>query len=112
MGDMLRPIVLNAVSLGYGIKYGREVVQGALYQGFTDQLLQRRRLEGGTNYAAAMYAVRNYYFPDAGGQARTTPRFDQVPVYVMFVTDGSPPRRATSDAVAASVLACFALSAF
>jgi uncharacterized repeat protein (TIGR01451 family) len=25
------------LSLGYGIKYGREVVQGAMYQGFTDQ---------------------------------------------------------------------------
>ncbi len=58
------------------------------YQGWINQLLQRRRLEGGTNYNHAMQAVRRHYFPDANGGQRNTPRPDKLPVYVMFVTDG------------------------
>jgi stress response protein SCP2 len=58
------------------------------YQGWIGQLLQRRRLEGGTNYNHAMQAVRQHYFPDSGGGKRTSPHPDKLPVYVMFVTDG------------------------
>ena len=58
------------------------------YQGWIQQLLSRRRLEGGTNYNRAMEAVRRYYFPESGGGPRNAPRPDQLPVYVMFVTDG------------------------
>ncbi len=43
------------------------------YQGWIPQLLQRRRLEGGTNYNHAMQAVRQHYFPDSGGGKRTSP---------------------------------------
>jgi stress response protein SCP2 len=56
------------------------------YQGWVQQLLGRRRLEGGTNYNKAMQAVRAHYFGAAG--PRDSPRPDQLPVYVMFVTDG------------------------
>ena len=58
------------------------------YGGWVDGLLQRRRLEGGTNYNRAMEAVRRFYFPESGGGPRNTPRPDNLPVYVMFVTDG------------------------
>ncbi len=58
------------------------------YQGWIDQMLQRRRLEGGTNYNHAMQAVRRHYFPDGGGGSRNSPRPDALAVYVMFVTDG------------------------
>jgi stress response protein SCP2 len=58
------------------------------YQGWINQLLQRRRLEGGTNYNHAMQAVRRHYFPDANGGPRNSPFPDKLPVYVMFVTDG------------------------
>jgi stress response protein SCP2 len=58
------------------------------YQGWVQQLLGRRQLEGGTNYNKAMQAVRRHYFPDAGGGKRTSPHADKLPVYVMFVTDG------------------------
>lgn len=58
------------------------------YQGWVNQLLQRRRLEGGTNYNHAMQAVRRHYFPDANGGQRNSPHPDKLPVYVMFVTDG------------------------
>jgi stress response protein SCP2 len=58
------------------------------YQGWINQLLQKRRLEGGTNYNHAMQAVRRHYFPDADGGPRSSPRPDKLPVYVMFVTDG------------------------
>ncbi len=58
------------------------------YQGWIDQLLQRRKLEGGTNYNLAMQAVRRHYFQDGGAGPRTSPRPDKLPVYVIFVTDG------------------------
>jgi stress response protein SCP2 len=57
-------------------------------EGYIDKLISRRRLEPGTNYGLAMQAVRRHYFPDGGGGPRSTPRPDQLPVYVMFVTDG------------------------
>ncbi|UGQ15329.1 VWA domain-containing protein [Yinghuangia sp. ASG 101] len=56
------------------------------YQGWTNQMLQRYPLEGGTDYAAAMRLVRENYFKVSG--PRHAPLADRVPVYVMFVTDG------------------------
>ncbi len=46
------------------------------------------KVQGGTNYAPALNAVRSHYF---GGTTRRTAAFhaDQ-PVYCMFVTDGQP----------------------
>jgi stress response protein SCP2 len=58
------------------------------HQGWIDGLLNRRRLEGGTNYNLAMQAVRRHYFPDGAAGPRSSPRQDKLPVYVMFVTDG------------------------
>ncbi|MGH9158010.1 MAG: VWA domain-containing protein [Acidimicrobiales bacterium] len=58
------------------------------HQGWAQDLLRRRKLEGGTNYNLAMQAVRRFYFPDGGAGSRTAPRPDSLPVYVMFVTDG------------------------
>ena len=54
--------------------------------GYVDELLKRYRLEGATYYSEAMRLVRQHYFGDSG--YRTTPYLDQLPVYVMFVTDG------------------------
>lgn len=58
------------------------------HKGWVDQLLQRRKLEYGTDYGLAMQAVRRHYFPDAAGGHRAAPTSDTMPVYVMFVTDG------------------------
>jgi stress response protein SCP2 len=58
------------------------------HQGWVQNLINRRRLEGGTNYNLAMQALRRYYFPDGGAGPRNSPRQDKLPVYVMFVTDG------------------------
>jgi hypothetical protein len=58
------------------------------YRGWIQDLLGRRKLEGGTNYKLAMQAVRRHYFPDAAGGARTSPLQEALPVYVIFVTDG------------------------
>jgi stress response protein SCP2 len=58
------------------------------YQGWIQDLLGRRKLEGGTNYNLAMQAVRRHYFPDVAGGARTSPLQEKLPVYVIFVTDG------------------------
>ncbi len=56
---------------------------------YVSQMIERHPLEGDTRYGAAMQAVRRHYFPDAGGGERTKPFQSAVPVYVMFVTDGS-----------------------
>jgi stress response protein SCP2 len=59
------------------------------YQGWIPQLIGRRGLDNGTNYAMAMQTVRAHYFPDAGGGPRNTPTSAELPVFVMFVTDGA-----------------------
>ncbi|WP_322753822.1 VWA domain-containing protein [Frankia sp. Cas3] len=58
------------------------------YQGWVAGLRRHRNLEGATNYAKAMQVVRRHYFPDSRGRQRSRPCPDQLPVYVMFVTDG------------------------
>ncbi|MHA6758813.1 VWA domain-containing protein [Streptacidiphilus sp. PAMC 29251] len=71
------------------------------YQGWTDQMLQRWRLEGGTDYAAAMHLIRKQYF--GSGSKRKKPHADRQPVYVMFVTDGhTTSEQATKDHVMSS----------
>lgn len=69
--------------------------------GFVDRLLARYPLEGGTKYDLAMAEIRRYYFPDGGGGPRQAPRQEELPVYVMFVTDGqtSAPDRARQQVV-------------
>ena len=55
--------------------------------GYTEQMLRRHPLEGSTSYGKAMRLIRRHYF---GSDApRSAPHRDAVPVYVMFVTDGS-----------------------
>ena len=50
--------------------------------------LREYPLEYGTQYGAAMSAVRQHYFGSTG--PRNQPHRDRVPVYAMFVTDGAP----------------------
>jgi stress response protein SCP2 len=71
------------------------------YQGWVSQLIGRRGLDNGTNYAMAMQTVRAHYFPDAGGGPRTTPTSAELPVFVMFVTDGTTqqPEQAVNQAI-------------
>lgn len=59
------------------------------WTGYIAKAIDRHPLEGDTRYGAAMAAVRRHYFPDAGGGERTSPYLAPLPVYVMFVTDGS-----------------------
>ncbi len=58
------------------------------FKDFVPQMQRRFPLEGGTMYGRAMELIRRHYFPDALGRARTSPRSDVTPVYVMFLTDG------------------------
>jgi stress response protein SCP2 len=46
-------------------------------------------LEGDTRYGRAIEAVRRFYFPDGYPDAGSAPPAAALPVYVMFVTDGS-----------------------
>ncbi|MDX6201743.1 MAG: hypothetical protein QOJ83_1243, partial [Frankiales bacterium] len=54
--------------------------------GYVDQMLKQHRLEGATYYSEAMRLVRQHYFGESG--LRFSPLQQELPVYVMFVTDG------------------------
>ena len=67
------------------------------WNGYVGQVIQQHPLEGDTRYGSAMEAIRRFYFPDAAGGARNSPHKAALPVYVMFVTDGSTSDKATTE---------------
>jgi stress response protein SCP2 len=58
------------------------------YANYIARIIQQHPLEGDTRYGRAMQTIRQHYFPDAAGGERKTPLQADIPVYVMFVTDG------------------------
>lgn len=58
------------------------------WTGYVQHIIERHPLEGDTRYGAALEAVRRFYFPDGAGGERRSPQRADLPVYVMFVTDG------------------------
>lgn len=73
--------------------FGRNVHQPdpmglANCQSYVNGVTRKFALEGGTYYGKAMKEIRSFYFPDGNGGPRSAPRREEVPVYVMFVTDG------------------------
>jgi len=74
--------------------FGRDVHRDepmglANFASYVGRMIERHPIEGDTRYGAAMQAVRRHYFPDAGGGERSEPFAAELPVYVMFVTDGT-----------------------
>ncbi|MDJ1174050.1 VWA domain-containing protein [Roseofilum capinflatum] len=67
------------------------------FHNFIGQAYNQYGGAGGTNYAPALQGIRNAYFPDGGGGSRHSPLKANVPVYVMFVTDGRPFDQAQSE---------------
>ncbi|MFZ1389364.1 MAG: VWA domain-containing protein [Thiolinea sp.] len=67
------------------------------YRRYIDDMLRQYPLEGDTRYGLAMQAIRRHYFPDAAGGQRTEPKSAQLPVYVMFLTDGSTSDQAQTE---------------
>lgn len=59
------------------------------WTGYVAQAIKRHPLEGDTRYGTAMEAVRRHYFPDGRGGERSSLHAAALPVYVMFVTDGT-----------------------
>ncbi|MGK7904783.1 MAG: VWA domain-containing protein [Hormoscilla sp.] len=59
------------------------------FANFIPKILKKYPLEGSTYYGKAMQGIRNFYFPDGKGEARKSPVASNIPVYVMFVTDGA-----------------------
>ena len=57
------------------------------HRGYVDDMLTLHKLEAGTKYGRAIELLRQHYTGDAS--PRSTPAPAQVPVYVMFVTDGA-----------------------
>lgn len=64
---------------------------------YVNRAIQLHPLEGDTRYGRAMEAIRAFYFPDARGGERTRPLMADMPVYVMFVTDGGTSDQATTE---------------
>lgn len=58
-------------------------------QTYVQAAITKHRLEGDTRYGRAIQAVRRFYFPDSAGGERKTVLKAELPVYVMFVTDGT-----------------------
>ena len=56
---------------------------------YVRQINKRHQLEFDTRYGAAMQGIRRFYFPDSAGGARTSAHKAALPVYVMFITDGT-----------------------
>jgi hypothetical protein len=56
---------------------------------FTQRLINRYPLEGGTSYGKVMKEIRNFYFPLEISANKPLVTKAQLPVYVMFVTDGN-----------------------
>lgn len=66
------------------------VADAGNYKTFVPDMLKQRRLEGSTHYGATIKMIREDY-----GSASD---FGQVPVYVMFVTDGDTNDKALTEA--------------
>jgi hypothetical protein len=82
--------------------FGRNVHKSAPmglsnWTGYVAQAIERHPLEGDTRYGAAMEAVRRHYFPEARGGERAKPHAAALPVYVMFVTDGTTSDKALTE---------------
>lgn len=61
------------------------------WSGCVDRLMatpERRAAGGGTEYWRAIQVIRDYYFPGATKTTRSSPISADLPVYVMFITDG------------------------
>lgn len=56
---------------------------------YVQRAIEHHPLEGDTRYGRAMQAIRAHYYPDGGGGERGKPVAAALPVYVMFLTDGS-----------------------
>lgn len=57
------------------------------FNGFVNQLIRSYPLEGSTYYGKVMKMIRQHYFGSAS--KRNQPISKEMPVYVMFVTDGA-----------------------
>lgn len=57
------------------------------FNGFVNRLIKQYPLEGSTYYGKAMKTIREHYFGSAA--KRNNPITNNVPIYVMFVTDGA-----------------------
>jgi len=58
------------------------------FKGRVDRLIRKYGLEGSTFYGKVMSLIRKFYFPDGKGKERAEPVSSDLPVYVMFLTDG------------------------
>src|SRR3712207_5316095 len=83
--------VVDVFLFGQGVHRPEPGLRLEGHQQYIADLTRQYPLEYDTRYGAAMAAVRQAYFGDS--RERVEPQPAQVPVYVMFLTDGPPPGR-------------------
>jgi stress response protein SCP2 len=80
--------VVDVFLFGKGVHRPEPGLRLEGHQQYIADLSRQYPLEYDTRYGAAMAAVRQAYFGDS--RERVEPQPAQVPVYVMFLTDGAP----------------------
>ncbi len=59
------------------------------FNGYIEFVRKKYVSVGGTDYGKAISSIRQHYFPKSGGGQRDEVLSASVPIYVMFVTDGT-----------------------
>ncbi len=80
--------VVDVFLFGEGVHRPEPGLRLEGHQQYIADLTRQYPLEYDTRYGTAMAAVRQAYFGDS--RERAEPQSAQVPVYVMFLTDGAP----------------------
>jgi stress response protein SCP2 len=86
--------VVDVFLFGKGVHRPEQGLRLEGHQQYIADLSRQYPLEYDTRYGAAMAAVRQAYFGDS--RERVEPQPAQVPVYVMFLTDGAPSDKSTA----------------
>ncbi|MGB0386467.1 MAG: VWA domain-containing protein [Ardenticatenaceae bacterium] len=73
--------------------FGREAHQAnsmtiGNFKRYVPELIREYPLEGGTYYGKVVQMIRGFYFPETKGRRTKSPISANLPIYVMFVTDG------------------------
>lgn len=66
------------------------------YQQYIGHLIEHFPLEGGTEYSSVMKMIRQHYLQDDSDRKTPAPA-EELPVYVMFVTDGATSNRKAAE---------------
>jgi stress response protein SCP2 len=72
-------------------------IQLGNYQNYIRKLIKQYPLEGGTHYSPVMKLIRKHYLGDDSDRKYPVSKPAEVPVYVMFLTDGTTSNRKAAE---------------